>query len=381
MIGKVMQNDSFRATTGYVLGKPGARIIGGNMVGSTVDALVAEFSMSRDRNRMIRHPVLHVSLSLPHDESLADRQLADLGERYLEGMGLNIDEHQFTIVRHIDCQHEHAHIVASRINLRSGLVANDSFERYRSQVVIRQLEHDFNLTPVPNSWAVGQRSQTKGQLEIARQTGIESVQKRLQTLIETRAKDAADLMQFLQLMAESGVDVMVYSDAQTKAITGISYRLDHVKLSGTDLGNRYTFPGLQRTFHLPYEPEKDNAQIQNCLAQTDRVNAIAIALLDTARLLQRYRLQQLDGPQYRLSLQTQPQRALVLQRKRETAEGLQLERLAAIRLEPSPQAIGYALTPADVEHFERQQVALQQLLRHDDQGVLQSPKIEGTLQL
>ena len=385
MIGKVRQNDSFRATTGYVLGKPGARIIGGNMVyatvDTTVDALVAEFSMSRALNQTIKHPVWHFSLSLPPDESLSDRQLADLGDRYLQGMGLDIDEHQYVMVRHIDAKHEHVHIVASRINLRSGLVVDDSFERYRSQAVMRQLERDFNLTPVPNSWDVGQRSQSKGQLEALAKIGIESVQKRLQTLIEKSAQHDAPVLQFLQTMAEAGVALAVYSDAQTHAITGISYSLDDVHMSGTDLGNRYTFPGLQRTFNLQYEPERDNAQIQNFFAQTDRVNAIAMALLDTARLLHRYRLNFLDGKRYRLTIRSQPQKELVLHRKQQTSEGVEVEKIASIILERPYRVSGYALTQADVEHFEQQKEPLKQLLALSDQGELQINKLAEAMQL
>ncbi|HEY9629321.1 MAG TPA: hypothetical protein V6C84_18620 [Coleofasciculaceae cyanobacterium] len=59
MIGKIMRNLSFQATTGYVLGKEKAQIIGGNMVGRTTDELVAEFAMSKSFNPDIERPVYH----------------------------------------------------------------------------------------------------------------------------------------------------------------------------------------------------------------------------------------------------------------------------------------------------------------------------------
>lgn len=381
MIGKVAQNASFRATTGYVLGKPGARIIGGNMVGATLDTLVAEFSMSRGLKPMLKRPVGHFMLSLPHHESLVDATLSDLGDRYLQGMGFDLDENQYVMVRHIDRQHEHVHIVASRINVLSGRVADDSFERYRSQEVVRGLERDFNLTPVLSSWEVGRRSSTRAQQETLAKTGVAAVQTRLQNLIDKIAQRDAPVLQFLQAMTEAGVDLAVYSDAQTHAISGISYSLDDVHMSGTDLGNRYTFPGLQRTFNLQYEPERDNAQIQNFFAQTDRVNAIALALLDTARLLQRYQLNLLEGQRYRLIIRTQPRKELVLQRKQQTPEGVEVEKIASIILEKPPRAIGYALTQADVEHFEQQKEPLKQLLALSDHGKLQIDKMAAAMQL
>jgi len=366
MIGKVKQNTSFRATTGYVLGKPGARIIGGNMVGDTVAVLVVEFSMSRDLKPLIKYPVGHFILSLPHHESLLDEPMADLGDLYLQGMGFDRYEHQYLMVRHIDRQHEHLHLIASRINVSSGKVVDASFDRYRSQAVIRGLERDFNLTPVLSSWEVGRRGQTRKQLEKLKATGIESVQSRLQDLIEKTAKRDAPMLQFMQAMTAAGVDLAVYTDAQTNEIAGISYSLDDVKMSGTDLGNRYTFPGLQRTFNLQYEPERDHAPMQQFFEQAARVEAIAMALLDTARLLHRHHLTLLNGKRYRLSIRQQPRSELVLQRKEQTEEGVEVEKIASILLEKPYRATGYALTQVDVDHFEQQAEPLQKLLSLPD---------------
>jgi len=138
---------------------------------------------------------------------------------------------------------------------------------------------------------------------------------------------------------------------------------------------------LQRTFNLQYEPERDNAQIQNFFAQTDRVNAIAIALLDTARLLHRYRLNFLDGQRYRLIIRNQPRKELVLQRQQQTSEGVEVEKIASIILENPPRAIGYALNQADVEHFEQQKEPLKRLLALSDQGKLQINKLAEAMQL
>ncbi len=381
MIGKLFQNTSFRATTKYVLGKPGARIIGGNMAFSTLDGLVAEFCLSRDLKPMIKRPVGHFMLSLPQHESLLDEPLSDLGDRYLQGMGFDLFEHQYLMVRHIDRQHEHIHIIASRINVLSGQVVDDAFDRYRSQAVIRGLERDFNLTPVLSSWETGRRSHTRKQLERRQKTGVASVQSRLQNLIEKLAERDTPVIQFMQAMAEAGVALAVYTDAQTNAIAGISYSLDDVKMSGTDLGNRYTFPGLQRTFNLQYEPERDNAPIQHFFDQAGKVNAILESLLATARLLHRYRLDFLDGQQYRLTIAKKPRKELVLSRKQPTLEGLKLEKLASIVLEKPQKAIGYALSQNDVDHFERQLEPLKQLLALSDQDKLQSHKIAVAMQL
>jgi hypothetical protein len=144
MIGKVMHNSSFRATTRYVIEKSGATLIGGSITGESVKELVAEFMWSNDLNPGLKHPVWHMSLSLPHDEHLSDEQFSDLATQYFAGMVLLADDHklvadrdrfrqrrdefvlgglseyQYLVARHSDQEHDHVHIVASRINLNTG---------------------------------------------------------------------------------------------------------------------------------------------------------------------------------------------------------------------------------------------------------------------
>ena len=64
---------------------------------------------------------------------------------------------QYLIVRHHDTHHEHAHLIASRVDMATGKAVDKSYDRYRSQMVARRLEQQHGLTKQESSWEVNRR--------------------------------------------------------------------------------------------------------------------------------------------------------------------------------------------------------------------------------
>jgi hypothetical protein len=121
-------------------------IIGGTMAGTTPRQLASEFGAFRKLRPTLGKAALHVSLSpSPEDRRLTDAEFADIGQRYLEGMGFG--DCAFVIVRHDDTDHPHIHLLASRITT-SGDVVSDKNDFKRSEALIRQLETAFGLAAV-----------------------------------------------------------------------------------------------------------------------------------------------------------------------------------------------------------------------------------------
>jgi Relaxase/Mobilisation nuclease domain len=288
MIGKVMHNSSFRATTRYVLEKSGATLIGGSIAGESVKELVAEFMWSNDLNPGLKHPVWHMSLSLPHDEHLSDDQFSDLATQYFAGMVLLADDHklvadrdrfqqrraefvldglseyQYLVARHSDQEHDHVHIVASRINLNTGNGVELWRDKTRNQKILRCLEVEYGLTPVQNSWDVGKKSATKGQLEKQATTGEASIQSRLQDLIEQAAIGQPEMPELFERLMRQGVEVR-HGWTRTGKSKGISYSLEDVAFAGNQLGQRYSFPGLQKHLGVDYQADRDDERLRSLM--------------------------------------------------------------------------------------------------------------------
>ena len=79
MIAKTKANKSFRGTTKYVLEKEKAKIIGGNMYGTTTDELVEQFALSAHLNPQLLDPCYHLMVSVPKtDRAMSDEELAKI---------------------------------------------------------------------------------------------------------------------------------------------------------------------------------------------------------------------------------------------------------------------------------------------------------------
>ena len=252
MSGKITKSGSFKNLVKY-LDKEDAVVLGTNMYGQGSRELTAEFMMVRDLNPGIKHPVLHASLSLLPGETLTDEQFREACETWMEKMGFDLTKNQYLIVRHQDTEHPHAHIAINRIDMVSGKVVVDSFERYRSQEIVRQLEQTYNLEPVAPSWQT-----FKNKEHLLEQNPNLSHQQKLTQSIEQAAIGSPTMPEFFGCLAEHQIraEVGFTRNGKPKGITYLTK--DGEKIAGNALGKAYSFPGLQKYLKVNYDPARDN---------------------------------------------------------------------------------------------------------------------------
>ena len=263
MIGKQIKGTGFRGCLNYVLGKKDAALIGGTMCGQTPEELAAEFGIARQLRPNLKVAVFHATLSVDSTEKLEDSEENDqrwlaIAANYMKAM--EFDNNQYAVVKHSDTEHDHIHIVASRICLDGGVV-DDSWDYYKSQETIRQLERNYNLETVTPSWETDKRAQTTGEHRQLKSKGNKSVRVQLQDLIDEVTQDNPSMPEFVERLQQQAVEVQV-GLTRTGFSKGISYNLDGVALSGTQLGKAYTFCGLQKHRGVSYDKGRDNALIE-----------------------------------------------------------------------------------------------------------------------
>ena len=83
----------------------------------------------------------------------------------------------------------------------------------------------------------------------------------LQDLIDEVTQDNPSMPEFVERLQQQGVEVQVRL-TRTGFSKGISYNLDGVAFSGTQLGKAYTFSGLQKYRGVSYDKGRDNALIE-----------------------------------------------------------------------------------------------------------------------
>jgi hypothetical protein len=86
----------------------------------------------------------------------------------------------------------------------------------------------------------------------------------LQDLIDEVTQDNPSMPEFVERLQQQGVEVQVRLTRRTGIglSKGISYNLNGVALSGTQLGKAYTFSGLQKHRGVSYDKGRDNALIE-----------------------------------------------------------------------------------------------------------------------
>ena len=263
MIGKQIKGTGFRGCLNYVLGKKDAALIGGTMCGQTPEELAAEFAIARQLRPNLKVAVFHATLSVDSTEKLEDSEENDqrwlaIAANYMKAM--EFDNNQYAVVKHSDTEHDHIHIVASRICLDGGVV-DDSWDYYKSQETIRQLERNYSLETVTPSWETDKRAQTTGEHRQLKSKGNKSVRVQLQDLIDEVTQDNPSMPEFVERLQQQSVEVQV-TQTGIGFIKGIPYNLDGVALSGTQLGKAYTFSGLQKHRGVSYDKGRDNALIE-----------------------------------------------------------------------------------------------------------------------
>lgn len=264
MIGKISKSGSFKQLVEY-LDKEDAVVLGTNMYGQGSRELTAEFMTIRDLNPSIKQPVLHASLSLLSGESLSDEQFREVCETWMEKMGFDLTKNQYLIVRHKDTEHEHAHLAINRIDMISTKVVVDSFERYRSQEIIRQLEQNYDLEQIAPSWQTYSISQHE--LE---QNSEQSNRKGLTHEIEIAAIGNPTMPEFFHRLASRQIRAEVGFTRNGKP-KGITYKVaDGEKVAGNALGKAYSFPGLQKYLKVNYDPTRDNQKLAEIVQSTQK---------------------------------------------------------------------------------------------------------------
>lgn len=246
MIGKQVKGKDFLGCLAYVLEKPGAQLIGGNVEGTTPQALAIEFEQVRQRSLRVQRPVYHCALSLSPGEHLPDEAWREIADRYLKAMGFQ--RNQYVLARHNDTEnHEHVHIVANRVQ-RSGQVVTDSWDFRRSEAVLRRLESEYALVTVTPSWESDRAQPTRREIEKGKTTGKFSVRQQLQHLIDlTLSQDRSietitDLSDRLKQMGVSTrLNCLVNGQPR-----GISFEFDGIAIAGAKLGRAYSLPRLQQ---------------------------------------------------------------------------------------------------------------------------------------
>lgn len=266
MKAKISRGGGFRGIAEYALGdEKDAEFVAGNVDGRTPRELSAEFALTRRLRPKTPRPVWHCSLSLPEGEHLDSDKWEAVVHDFLDGMLFDRDNHQFFAVRHSDTNHDHVHIIVSRIGLDAGLW-HGKWEARKAIDLTQKLEMLHGLTRTPGYRQKDEKSLTKGEIEQAVRTEQAPPKKVLQALIKKAAEGQPTVVQFAEKLVMAGVEVRA-NLASTGRLNGFSFGLDGYSFKGSQLGKKFGWKALEKQ-GVSYEQDRDREQLKRLSGAT-----------------------------------------------------------------------------------------------------------------
>ncbi|WP_448700876.1 relaxase/mobilization nuclease domain-containing protein [Mucilaginibacter sp. AW1-3] len=265
MTADQVKGKGFRGALRYNLQKVDqgvAKILDMTFTSGKEDSIMQEVALVRMLRPNLQKYFYHTSLNFPPSENLVDEQMNIIANEYLNNMGF--DQHQYAIFRHFDADHPHLHLLVNRIGY-DGKVVSDSKDYQRSEQVLRRLEKQHGLTQVISSRQAQERAMTKNELEMMKRTDEPSVKMKLQVVIKNVLSQKPDAAQFIQQLEAQGINVL-FNQASTGFVSGVSYGYEGMPFKGAHLGNAYKWQAVRNS--ISYEQERDRTAIYQANVRT-----------------------------------------------------------------------------------------------------------------
>ena len=252
MIGKLIKGSGFRGALNYLFHGNDARknkspeIVGSNMAGITARQLSKEFSALRKLRPTLGKAVCHISLSIPADDMKLNNQTwGEIAETFIQELGFT--DCPFVAVKHNDTDHQHIHILASRIKI-NGDVVSDKNDFKRAEDIIRKLEKKFGLSAVlPSNQAPKKRGKRfKNEKEI-----IMNKSNEVTTAIDQALNEAKDLPSFIDCCNKQNITVKPY--IEDSKVIGTSYLYEGMSYKASSLGREYQWRSIAEKYK--HDPE------------------------------------------------------------------------------------------------------------------------------
>jgi hypothetical protein len=203
----------------------------------------------------------HTSLNFPPEENLSDQKMLAIAKDFLYDSGFT--QHQYILFRHHDAEHPHVHLLVNRIGF-DGSIISDSNDYARAEQILRKLEVKHGLRQVPSSKYTQKRAVTHDELEMMKRTKAPSVKAKLQVQLKDILKQKLTTDQFIVALEKRGINVL-FNQATTGYISGISFGYQGMLFKGGSLGNAFKWNSIKNSIN--YDLERDRESIMQASAR------------------------------------------------------------------------------------------------------------------
>jgi len=176
-------------------------------------------------------PAGHIAISFDKADAprLTDEFMAQLAKEYMEGMG--IKDTQYLVVRHLETEHPHFHIVYNRVNMQ-GRTVDERNNFKRSDKVVKSIKDKYNLTYSP--------------LKQIYEDKIPEFERKIRAAIY----GCKSWDEFSRRLECAGITVKFHDDRDTGKHIGVKFSDGDITVNGSKIGRAFTYRRLNNLFEL-----------------------------------------------------------------------------------------------------------------------------------
>lgn len=253
MITRVNKSSHLNSLVDYIY-QPSKRplVVDSTCMDSEKKATLTQLRQSISQRRDVKNPIMHAMISLDKQEHLRAEQWEEVTKTYMKQMGFT--GCRYVAVKHHDTDHEHIHILASRIRADGSLVP-EAFDWPKSEKIARRLEHQYNLKAVPNSWEVELRAKPQHEWHMKRRTKQHSARDVIAQALDKSVRDDVDIVGLKAKLGAQNIRMVPKLTRDEQRIVGVYFEHKGVRIAGSKVHKQYGWNRLSE--RVGYHPERD----------------------------------------------------------------------------------------------------------------------------
>ncbi|GAB3668133.1 hypothetical protein GCM10028791_43610 [Echinicola sediminis] len=135
----------------------------------------------------------------------------------------------------------------------------------QTEITIRELEKKYGLQEVKSSHEATLKAANKDEIEMVLRTGEPSNRMVLQEKVSEALNQTNNISSFIEHLEKDGINVL-FNQASTGRVSGISYLFDGFTAKGQALGNQFKWGNVSKK--LNYEQTRDSKKISQANERT-----------------------------------------------------------------------------------------------------------------
>jgi len=200
--------------------------------------MAKDFELQQAMRPTLTKAVFHGIISFYPGEKIEDTMMAAIAKEYLQEM--KITDTQFAIVKHIDKDHSHLHIIANLVN-NNGEPIKDNWIGLKGKKIAQKLTSKYGL-----------KEAVSKNLKL---TNLEALNEReanryiiYQAILE-KISQSKTLDELKEKLARENIETLYKYKGQTQELQGISFKIGNYKYKGSEIDRKFSIKNLEKTIH------------------------------------------------------------------------------------------------------------------------------------